>query len=104
MSSSTDYFADDANCKHALKVLRALAHLLRLKMLSYIEDKGEANVSDIQAHVKITVSEVSQHLKILRECGLVQTRRQAKNVYYRLNTAYYYKVIEAVNNFSASKS
>ncbi len=72
--------------KPAVRILRALAHPLRLRIISVIhENNGSANVGEIFAALKIEQSVASQHLRILREAALVNTRRDQKFVYYSLD-------------------
>jgi DNA-binding transcriptional ArsR family regulator len=45
---------------------------------------GEATVKDITAHFAISQPAVSQHLAILKDAGLVTSRRAGRNVYYQV--------------------
>lgn len=65
-------------------VLKAVGHETRLHILQELLE-GERNVSSLIDAVGLPQSGVSQHLACLRNCGLVQTRRKGKEVYYRLN-------------------
>lgn len=47
----------------------------------------ERAAGDLAAHVDITFGAVSQHLKVLRDSGLVSVRRQGTHRYYRANRA-----------------
>lgn len=69
----------------AADIMRALAHPLRMKMLQYIDEKGDSCVNDIFEALEIEQSIASQHLRILRMAGLVFTRRQQKFVFYSIN-------------------
>ncbi|MFN0176160.1 MAG: ArsR/SmtB family transcription factor [Saprospiraceae bacterium] len=70
----------------AVRILRALAHPLRLRIIRVIEENnGSANVGEIFATLKIEQSVASQHLRILRQAALVNTRRDRKFVYYSLD-------------------
>jgi DNA-binding transcriptional ArsR family regulator len=71
--------------KTALAIMRALAHPLRLEILSVIDAQKEANVGDIYKALKIEQALASQQLRILRQAGLVVTRRSQKFVFYALN-------------------
>ena len=46
--------------------------------------KGEAAVKDLTARFDISQPAVSQHLALLKEAGLVNARREGRNVYYRV--------------------
>jgi DNA-binding transcriptional ArsR family regulator len=55
----------------------------RLRMLDLLA-RRELTVSDLQAALKITTPNVSQHLAILRGAGVVATRREGKQIYCSL--------------------
>ena len=69
-----------------IEELKALAHPLRLRILEVLRD-GERNVGEIEEAAQITQPALSQQLGVLRKAGLVDTRKQAKLVYYRLEEA-----------------
>ena len=67
----------------AARALKAIAHPLRLKILCVVGDQ-EACVQDIVEAVGTSQSNISQHLAILREKGVLLTRKDAKRVFYRV--------------------
>jgi ArsR family transcriptional regulator len=70
----------------AMRILRALAHPLRLKIIRVIHDNdGSANVGEIYMALAIEQSIASQHLRVLRQAELVKTRRDRKFIYYSLD-------------------
>ncbi|HHM06521.1 MAG TPA: ArsR family transcriptional regulator [Gammaproteobacteria bacterium] len=64
--------------------LKAMSHPLRLKILCALGD-GEARVKDIVEEVGTSQSNISQHLRILREKGILNSRKRANWVYYRVH-------------------
>ncbi len=64
--------------------LKALAHEKRLLVLCKLLEKGEANVGELTRAVGLSQSALSQHLAVMREEGLVTTRREAQTIYYRI--------------------
>jgi ArsR family transcriptional regulator len=62
---------------------RALADPKRLCVLESLAD-GELSVRDLSTRVGCQVPNMSQHLAVLRSAGLVSTRRDGSNVFYRL--------------------
>src|SRR3546814_998379 len=68
----------------AADLLRARAHALRLELLRALTD-GERSVGEIEKITGITQPGLSQQLGILRKAELVETRRKAKLVFYRIN-------------------
>lgn len=69
----------------SLSIMRALAHPLRLDILTMIDSQKEANVGDIYKALKIEQALASQQLRILRHANLVTTRRQKKFIFYSIN-------------------
>lgn len=67
------------------EILRALAHPLRMRILKFIDQQGEINVNKIYSSLGLEQSITSQHLKILRNAGLVETERNGKYINYRLS-------------------
>jgi len=67
----------------AAKALKSIAHPLRLKILCVLGDQ-EACVQEIVDAVGTSQSNISQHLAILREKGVLLTRKDANRVFYRV--------------------
>jgi len=65
--------------------LKAMAHPLRLKILCILGGSGEVSVQDIVEQVGTSQSNISQHLSILREKGILASRKDANKVYYRVS-------------------
>ena len=71
--------------RYSAEIMRALAHPLRLQIILFIDSRDSACVSDIHAGLHIEQSLVSQHLRVLRQAGLVNTSRVGKFVNYTLD-------------------
>jgi ArsR family transcriptional regulator len=69
--------------EQAARAMKAMAHPLRLKMLCVI-GTGEVSVQEIVEAVGTSQSNISQHLAILREKGVLRTRKDANRVFYRV--------------------
>ncbi|MBK7766599.1 MAG: winged helix-turn-helix transcriptional regulator [Sulfuritalea sp.] len=67
----------------AARALKAISHPLRLKILCVVGDQ-ETCVQDIVEAVGTSQSNISQHLAILRDKGVLQTRKDANRVFYRI--------------------
>ena len=70
----------------AAHALKSISHPLRLKILCVVGDQ-EACVQEIVDAVGTSQSNISQHLAILREKGVLQKRKEANRVYYRVGDA-----------------
>lgn len=63
---------------------KALAHPLRIQILEYLAE-GDKSVNEIQSHVGVEGSAVSQQLTVLRAKNIVTGTKQGNRVIYSLN-------------------
>lgn len=73
----------DEDIVQASLAMKAIAHPLRLKILCVLAE-AELNVQDIVDSVGTSQSNISQHLAILRDKGVLATRKDANKVFYRI--------------------
>lgn len=78
--------------------LKALAHPVRYRILEALQG-GERNVSEIEDVTRIGQPALSQQLAVLRSAGLVQTRKAAKLVFYRLDETALGAISGAIGQF-----
>lgn len=71
------------NMDDASRFLKAISHPLRLKILCVL-GKDELSVQDILKTVGTTQSNVSQHLCLLKNKGVVASRKDANRVFYSI--------------------
>ena len=64
-----------------VKVFKALADKTRQDIIEMLGEE-EMNVSDICSEFRISQPTVSHHLNILKNCDLVDYRKEGKNIYY----------------------
>jgi len=69
----------------ASRSLKAMAHPLRLKILCVLGSSSEVSVQEIVEQVGTSQSNISQHLSILRDKGILASRKDANKVYYRIS-------------------
>ncbi|UQY83939.1 ArsR/SmtB family transcription factor [Ralstonia pseudosolanacearum] len=81
----------------ACAVLKAMAHEDRLLLLCQLT-QGERNVGELETLVGLHQPSLSQHLGVLRDEGLVATRRDGKYIYYRLAS---FEVIQIMQTLSS---
>jgi ArsR family transcriptional regulator, virulence genes transcriptional regulator len=81
------------------EILRALAHPLRMKILQFIDQNGVINVNKIYNTLKLEQSITSQHLRILRLAGLVDTHRKGKFIYYSIDYDKLSNSVGAIDSF-----
>lgn len=65
-------------------LLKELAHPLRLRVIDRLGHLGPATVSALAAELGVAMPELSNHLKRLREAGLVRARREGRHAVYEL--------------------
>ena len=73
----------EEDISRASRSLKAMSHPLRLKILCTLGDQ-EVSVQDIVDAVGTSQSNISQHLAILRDKGILASRKDANKVYYRV--------------------
>jgi len=81
--SSEPLITREEDIERASRSLKAMSHPLRLKILCTLGDK-EISVQDIVERVGTSQSNISQHLAILRDKGILASRKDANRVYYRV--------------------
>lgn len=85
-AASDELITQDEDIERASRSLKAMSHPLRLKILCTLGDR-EVSVQDIVEHVGTSQSNISQHLAILRDKGILAARKDANRVYYRVGDA-----------------
>jgi DNA-binding transcriptional ArsR family regulator len=84
-----------ANADAASQLLKALANPDRLILLCQLS-QGERNVSDLESLLGIQQPTLSQQLAVLRREGLVETRRDGKQMFYRITSPAALAVIQTL--------
>jgi DNA-binding transcriptional ArsR family regulator len=79
-----DFEAMKQKASDAVSLLKGLANESRL-MIVCVLSEGELSVGQLNERIKLSQSALSQHLAVLREQGMVQTRRESQTIYYRLS-------------------
>jgi ArsR family transcriptional regulator len=82
----------EAKSADAAALLRAMGNERRLMILCEL-GAAELSVGEIQERVMLSQSALSQHLAVLREQGLVATRREAQTIFYSIADPAVVKVI-----------
>ena len=95
-SSLMDFDAMQRNANDAVNLLKGLANESRL-MIMCVLSEGEVSVGQLNQRIKLSQSALSQHLAVLREQGLVQTRRESQTIFYRLADTAAMSIIELLH-------
>lgn len=99
--ASETLISRDEDIDRASRSLKAMSHPLRLKILCTLGDQ-EVSVQDIVDHVGTSQSNISQHLAILRDKGILASRKDANRVYYRVSDARTLKLISMMREVFCS--
>ena len=67
------------------EILKAVGHPTRLRIVKFLRN-GEHAVSEIVQGVAAEQSNVSRHLALLRQAGVLKSRKEGLKVYYRMST------------------
>lgn len=85
LQSNNQPVIDNATLKKAVMTLRAINHPLRKQIMSMLEEAPKLTVTEIFVKLRLEQSVASQHLAILRKAGVLDTERDGKFIYYKLN-------------------
>jgi DNA-binding transcriptional ArsR family regulator len=92
-----DFDAMRRNATAAVNLLKGLANESRL-MIMCVLSEGEISVGQLNERIQLSQSALSQHLAVLREQNLVQTRRESQTIYYSLSDSAAMDIIELLHD------
>lgn len=81
----------------ASSLLKAMGNEQRLLILCQLVGR-ELSVSDLLASIKVSQSALSQHLAVLREAGMVETRRSAQTIFYSLPPGPVHRLMQTLHD------
>jgi ArsR family transcriptional regulator, arsenate/arsenite/antimonite-responsive transcriptional repressor len=106
---------DDSALDTTVRTLKALAHPIRLRIVQMLADKRSFGIDDesccaqsevcvckITGFFDVSMPTISHHLKLLREAGLVDTRRDGVWIYYSLRREALDEAIEALRGVAVT--
>jgi len=96
-----DLIGRSENISRASAAMQAMAHPMRLKILCLIGSQ-ELSVLEIVDAVGTSQSNVSQHLAVLRDRGLLVARKDAQKVFYRVDDSRVLKMISLTREIFCS--
>ncbi len=74
---------DDELYERRARICQVLADAKRLRLIDALR-AGERSVGELAEALGASYPNVSQHLNVMRDAGLVATRREGTSIYYRL--------------------
>lgn len=98
------FLTNDADIDQASRSLKAMAHPLRLKILCILARSGEIGVQELVDRVGTSQSNISQHLSILRDKDILESRKDANKVYYRIRDPNILKLMTSLRSAFCGRS
>ena len=84
----------------AASMLKAIAHPMRIAILKHLEGGKRLTVTEIHELLGIEQSTTSHHLGILKDKGVLCSKREGKNTFYYLKHEILSQIVECVNRCS----
>ncbi len=81
----------------AASKLRAMSHPMRIAIIDLLADGNNLSVTEIYKYLDIEQATASHHLNILKNKGLLESKREGKKIYYFLKSVKLTEVIECIN-------
>ncbi|RLD61562.1 MAG: transcriptional regulator [Bacteroidetes bacterium] len=81
----------------AANMLKAIAHPMRIAILSFLEDDTSLTVTEIHERLGIEQSTTSHHLGILKDKGVLISKRVGKNTFYSLKHTTLSHIVDCVS-------
>ena len=100
-ATSDELITREEDIDRASRSLKAMSHPLRLKILCTLGDQ-EVSVQDIVERVGTSQSNISQHLAILRDKGILSSRKDANRVFYKVVDSRTLQLISMMRNVFCS--
>ena len=98
---ATELLKREEDIERASRSLKAMSHPLRLRILCILGDQ-EVSVQEIVECVGTSQSNISQHLAILRDKGILASRKDANRVFYRVGDARTLRLIDMMQDVFCS--
>ena len=90
------------NYKNQAKLFKLLIHPTRLAILDILRE-GEQCVCHLEAVLGLRQAYISQQLMVLRDGGLIEDRRDGRNIFYLTSHPEIYDVIDAMRALNGSE-
>jgi len=87
----------------AASMLKAIAHPMRIAILKYLEGGKKYTVTEIREYLGIEQSTTSHHLGILKDKGVLSSRREGKNTWYYLKHDVLSQIIDCINRCTSNQ-
>ena len=85
----------DTQIEGIAELLKSIAHPVRLKILCFLMD-GEKNVGEIENQFSSTISNISQHLTVLRKADIINRRKESNFMFYSIKNENILQLLQAI--------
>lgn len=82
--------------EECMEVIRALSDKTRQDIIAIFAEKEEACVNDIAGRFALSRPTISHHLNLMRRSGVLNARKEGKEVYYSFNREYVIGLLESL--------
>ena len=93
----SDKVLEQGQLDQAAYMLKAIAHPMRIAILTYLQDGRKLTVTEIHELLQIEQSTTSHHLGILKDKGVLDSKREGKNTYYFLKHGSISNIVDSLN-------
>ena len=81
----------------AASKLRAIAHPMRIAIIELLDENEKLSVTEIYSKLKIEQASASHHLNILKNKGVLASKRDGKKIYYSLKSSTLKEIIKCID-------
>jgi DNA-binding transcriptional ArsR family regulator len=93
----TKLVLDITKLEMAASKLRAIAHPMRIAIIDLLNEKRKLSVTEIYEYLDIEQASASHHLNILKNKGVLVSKREGKKIFYALKNVTLTEIIECIN-------
>ena len=83
--------------EQAASKLRAMAHPMRIAIIDLLHDGNQMSVTEIYNKLKIEQAAASHHLNILKNKGVLASRRDGKKIFYSIKNQVLTEIVDCLN-------
>lgn len=88
---------DITKLEMAASKLRAIAHPMRIAIIDLLNENPKLSVTEIYSALDIEQASASHHLNILKNKGVLVSKREGKKIFYALKSVTLTEIIECIN-------
>lgn len=83
--------------EQASSKLRAMAHPMRIAIIDLLHDGNQMSVTEIYKRLRIEQAAASHHLNILKNKGVLASRRDGKKIFYSIKNQVLTEIVDCLN-------